>query len=307
MLKKFILFTLCFYNILCSNLFSFENKILFKINNEIISTIDIYNEISYLKLLNPDIKNLDQNRLYEIAKNSLIREHIKKIELIRNNINLNIEENKLDKVKKNFSDRLRLNSENDLENILKQLNLNKKDIIDKLIIESMWNSLIVKKFIKDVKIDEEKIKQEISQINYQYEYNLSEIVFELKTNENINDKYLLIKNKIKQDGFVDVALSSSISETSKTGGALGWIKQSTLSKVIKDELINIKTGNITKPIVIPGGILILKVNNQRKIKKDIDIKKEMKMVIRNKTNEQLNQYSILYFNKVKKDILINEL
>ena len=307
MLKKFIIFTLCFYNILCSNLFSFENKILFKINNEIISTIDIYNEISYLKLLNPDIKNLDQNRLYEIAKNSLIREHIKKIELIRNNINLNIEENKLDKVKKNFSDRLRLNSEKELENILKQLNLNKKDIIDKLIIESMWNSLIVKKFIKDVKIDEEKIKKEISQINYQYEYNLSEIVFELKTNENINDKYLLIKNKIKQDGFVEVALSSSISETSKTGGALGWIKQSTLSKVIKDELINIKTGNITKPIVIPGGILILKVNNQRKIKKDIDIKNEMKMVIRNKTNEQLNQYSILYFNKVKKDILINEL
>ena len=307
MLKKFIIFTLCFYNILSSNLFSFENKILFKINNEIISTIDIYNEISYLKLLNPDIKNLDQNRLYEIAKNSLIREHIKKIELIKNNINLNIEENKLDKVKKNFSDRLRLNSEKELENILKQLNLNKKDIIDKLIIESMWNSLIVKKFIKDVKIDEEKIKKEISQINYQYEYNLSEIVFELKTNENINDKYLLIKNKIKQDGFVEVALSSSISETSKTGGALGWIKQSTLSKVIKDELINIKTGNITKPIVIPGGILILKVNNQRKIKKDIDIKNEMKMVIRNKTNEQLNQYSILYFNKVKKDILINEL
>jgi len=305
--KLIVIFVFFFNFFFISITSSIENKILFKINNEIISTIDIYNDLSYLKLLNPDIKNLDQNRLYEIAKNSLIREHIKKIELIKNNINLNIEENKLDKVKKNFSDRLRLNSEKELENILKQLNLNKKDIIDKLIIESMWNSLIVKKFIKDVKIDEEKIKQEISQINYQYEYNLSEIVFELKTSENINDKYLLIKNKIKQDGFVEVALSSSISETSKTGGALGWIKQSTLSKVIKDELINIKTGNITKPIVIPGGILILKVNNQRKIKKDIDIKKEMKIVIRNKTNEQLNQYSILYFNKVKKDILINEL
>jgi len=307
MFKKFVIFTLFLYNIFCSNLFAFENKILFKINNEIISTIDIYNEISYLKLLNPDIKNLDQNNLYEIAKNSLIREHIKKIELIRNNINLNIEENKLEKVKKNFSDRLRLNSEKELENFLKQFNLNKKDIIDKLIIESMWNSLIVKKFIKDVKIDEEKVKKEIGQIKYQFEYDLSEIVFELKTNENLKDKYLLIKNKIKQDGFVDVALSLSISETSKTGGALGWIKQGTLSKVIKDELINMKPGDITKPIVIPGGILVLKINNQRKIKKDIDIKKEMQMVIRNKTNEQLNQYSILYFNKVKKDILINEL
>ena len=79
MFKKFIIFIVFFYNILGSNLYSFENKILFKVNNEIISTIDIYNEISYLKLLNPDIKNLDQNRLYEIAKNSLIREHIKKL------------------------------------------------------------------------------------------------------------------------------------------------------------------------------------------------------------------------------------
>ena len=94
MIKKLIIFTLCLYNILSNNLYSFENKILFKINNEIISTIDIYNEITYLKLLNPNIKNLDQNNLYEVAKNSLIREHIKKIELLRNNINLNIEKNK---------------------------------------------------------------------------------------------------------------------------------------------------------------------------------------------------------------------
>ena len=126
MLKKFIIFTLCFYNILVSNLHSFENKILFKINNEIISTIDIFNEISYLKLLNPNIKNLNQNNLYEIAKKSLIREHIKKIELLKNNINLNIDEDQLDQVKKKFSSRLKLNSEKDLENFLKQINLKKK-------------------------------------------------------------------------------------------------------------------------------------------------------------------------------------
>ena len=307
MLKKFIIFTLCFYNILVSNLHSFENKILFKINNEIITTIDIFNEISYLKLLNPNIKNLNQNNLYEIAKKSLIREHIKKIELLRNNINLNIDEDQLDQVKKKFSSRLKLNSEKDLENFLKQINLKKKDIIDKLIIESLWNSLIVKKFINDVKIDQEKIKKEINKINFQYEYDLSEIVFELKDNENINDKYLSIKNKIDQDGFDDVALLLSISETSKTGGKLGWIKQNTLSKVVKNELVNLRTGDITKPIVVPGGILIIKINNLRKIEKEINFKKEMQTVIRNKTNEQLNQFSLLYFNKVKKDILINEL
>ena len=307
MIKKLIIFTLCLYNILSNNLYSFENKILFKINNEIISTIDIYNEITYLKLLNPNIKNLDQNNLYEVAKNSLIREHIKKIELLRNNINLNIEENKLNRIKKNFFIRLKLNSEKELDNILKQINLNKKDIIDKLIIESVWNSLIVKKFIKDVKIDEKKIKNEINRINYQFEYDLSEIVFELKNKENMNDRYLLIKKKIKQDGFSNVALLLSISETSKTGGALGWIKQNTLSKLIKDELLNLEIGDITKPIVIPGGIMILKINNLRKIKKEIDVQREMQTIIRKKTNEQLNQFSILYFNKVKKDIFINEL
>ncbi len=307
MFKKFIIFIVFFYNILGSNLYSFENKILFKVNNEIISTIDIYNEITYLKLLNPNIKNLDQNTLFEIAKNSLIREYIKKIELLRNNINLKIEENKLNKIKKNFSNRLKLNSEKELEDILKKLNLNTEKINDKLIIESMWNSLIVNKFIKDVKIDEEKIKKEINEVNFQYEYDLSEIVFELKENENINDKYLLIKNKIKQDSFENIALLLSISETSKKGGELGWIKQNALSKVIKNKLVNLGAGDITKPIVIPGGILILKINNLRKIKNEIDIKKEMQIIIRNKTNEQLNQFSILYFNKVKKDIFINEL
>ena len=307
MFKKFIIFIVFFYNILGSNLYSFENKILFKVNNEIISTIDIYNEITYLKLLNPNIKNLDQNTLFEIAKNSLIREYIKKIELLRNNINLKIEENKLNKIKKNFSNRLKLNSEKELEDILKKLNLNTEKINDKLIIESMWNSLIVNKFIKDVKINEEKIKKEINEVNFQYEYDLSEIVFELKENENINDKYLLIKNKIKQDSFENIALLLSISETSKKGGELGWIKQNALSKVIKNKLVNLGAGDITKPIVIPGGILILKINNLRKIKNEIDIKKEMQIIIRNKTNEQLNQFSILYFNKVKKDIFINEL
>ena len=171
----------------------------------------------------------------------------------------------------------------------------------------MWNSLIVKKFIKDVKIDEKKIKNEINRINYQFEYDLSEIVFELKNKENMNDRYLLIKKKIKQDGFSNVASLLSISETSKTGGALGWIKQNTLSKLIKDELLNLEIGDITKPIVIPGGIMILKINNLRKIKKEIDVQREMQTIIRKKTNEQLNQFSILYFNKVKKDIFINEL
>ena len=226
---------------------------------------------------------------------------------MKNNISLTFEENTIDKIKENFANQLEINSIEELKIILKKLELNENDITKKLIIENVWNSFIVKKFINEVKIDEEKIKKEISKKNYQNEYNLSEIVFELDNNENVNTKYNSIKNKIEEESFEDVATMVSISETSKTGGKLGWIKESSLSKKIKNELDIIKPQDITRPLVIPGGILILKINKIRKIKKEVNIKNEMQSIIRNKTNEQLNQFSILYFNKIKKNVLINEL
>lgn len=307
MFKKFIIFTLCIYSLLIVNSFSIENKILFKVNNEIISTIDIFNEISYLKLINPNLKSVNKKNLYEIAKNSLIREHIKKIELIKNNIEINVNEDNLNTIKKNFFNRFEINSDKELKSFLKQANLDEKDIIKKLIIENLWNSLIVKKFIKDVKINEEKIKKEISKIEYQTEYNLSELIFELSNNEKIETKYNQIKDKIKKNSFEEIATLLSISESSKTGGKLGWIKENALNQSIKNELITLKSGDITKPLVIPGGILVLKINNKRKVKREIDVNKEIQLVIRNKTNEQLNQFSVLYFNRIKKDVFINEL
>ena len=307
MFKKIIIFTLCIYSLIIVNSFSIENKILFKVNNEIISTIDIFNEISYLKLINPNLKSVNKKNLYEIAKNSLIREHIKKIELIKNNIEINVNEDNLNTIKKNFFNRFEINSDKELKSFLKQANLDEKDIIKKLIIENLWNSLIVKKFIKDVKINEEKIKKEISKIEYQTEYNLSELIFELSNNEKIETKYNQIKDKIKKNSFEEIATLLSISESSKTGGKLGWIKENALNQSIKNELITLKSGDITKPLVIPGGILVLKINNKRKVKREIDVNKEIQLVIRNKTNEQLNQFSVLYFNRIKKDVFINEL
>ncbi len=307
MFKKIIIFVLSLYSLFVVNSFSVENKILFKVNNEIISSIDILNEISYLKLINPNLKSTNQKNLYEIAKNSLIREHIKKIELEKNNIDINIDEDNLNKIKKNFSNKFGLKSNKELKSFLKQVDLNEKDIFKKLIIENLWNSFIVKKFIKDVKIDEEKIKKEVSKIEYQYEYNLSELIFELNNNEKIDTKYNEIVDKIKQQSFEEIATLLSISDSSKTGGILGWIKENALNQSIKNELVNLKSGDITKPLVIPGGILILKINNKREVKREIDVNKEIQLVVRNKTNEQLNQFSVLYFNKIRKDVLINEL
>ena len=307
MLKKIIIVIFFFNNFFIYNLNAVENKILIKINNEIISTIDIYNEIKYLKFINPKLENLSQENIFEIARNSLIREKIKQIELLNNNLNLDVDKKILEKIKKNFLERFKINSNQEFQTFLSKENLNEKDIMQKIIIENLWNSLIVKKFIKDVKIDEESIKKEINEMEFQSEYNLSELVFELSDKENVNSKYEIILDKINNESFEDAVVLFSISETSKTGGSLGWIKESTLNKKIRDELIFFKSGEFSKPIVIPGGFLILKINDKRIVKREINIEKEIQAVIKNKTNKQLNQFSIMYFNKIKKNVLINEL
>lgn len=307
MLKKIIIVIFFFNNFFIYNLNAVENKILIKINNEIISTIDIYNEIKYLKFINPKLENLSQENIFEIARNSLIREKIKQIELLNNNLNLEVDKKILEKIKKNFLKRFEINSDQEFQTFLSKENLNEKDIMQKIIIENLWNSLIVKKFIKDVKIDEESIKKEINEMEFQSEYNLSELVFELSDKENVNSKYEIILDKINNESFEDAVILFSISETAKTGGSLGWIKESALNKKIRDELIFYKSGEFSKPIVIPGGFLILKINDKRKVKREINIEKEIQAVIKNKTNKQLNQFSIMYFNKIKKNVLINEL
>ena len=80
-LKTLILASLfIIFNIQNSN--TIENKILFKIDNEIITTIDIYEEIKFLRIFNPEINNLEDSELFEISKNSILRDRIKKIEIL---------------------------------------------------------------------------------------------------------------------------------------------------------------------------------------------------------------------------------
>ena len=136
---------------------------------------------------------------------------------------------------------------------------------------------------------------------------LSEIIFDLPVGSKIEEKYKSIQNVISQDGFENASLIYSISDTSSNGGKLGWIKESSLNKIIKDKITTIMKGQHTEPIKIPGGFLILKVNDIKVNIEKLDKTKELEKRIREEKNQQLNQYSLIYFNKVKKDTKINEL
>ena len=307
MKMKVYRFTIIIYLIFnFCNLNALENKILIKVDNEIITTIDIFNEIKYLSIINKNFKKLEKEKAFKISKNSLIREKIKEIELKKNFQNIEINDQNLNKIVAKYSREIGFSSYEEFKQYISSNNLNLNTIKTKIKIEALWNQLIVKKFLKDIKIDQEKIKSELNKNIYQTELLLYEIVFDVKSSKNLTEKVETIKKDAEIKGFENAALIHSISSSANKGGKLGWIKKSSLNSKILSQIEKIEIGKLTEPITIPGGFLILKIKDKRNSKEKLNLDKALKLIIDEKTNEQLNQLSIIYFNKIKKDIQINE-
>jgi len=304
MIKIILLLILFFFN---TATFSLENKILFKINNEIITTIDIYKEVQYLKIINPKINELEKEKIYEIAKNSLVKDKIKEIELKNNFKNLKIDNSYYELLLNNFSKERGFASVSKFREYIEINNLDIKNIEKKIKYEVLWNRLIVQKFLNKVKIDKEQIINDLKKNNKQTEYLLSEIIFDVENKNKFKEKLDLIKKDIKDKSFQSAATIHGISNTAPNGGLIGWVKKSSLNPLIQDGISKIGMGNITEPIIIPGGFLILKIDDIRITNKEFKSEDEIKSIIDAKTNEQLSQYSIIYFNKIKKETQIDEL
>lgn len=307
--KKIQFFLLIIFLFFSENTYALENKILIKVNNEIITSLDINSEINYLIALNKNIKNLDKEKKYNIAKNSLIREKIKKIELLNYIKKIEVEEKISDEILKSTYSRLGINSKAEFLKYIKNYNIDINTIVKKVSIEMLWNQLIVSKFSDKIKINKDHLKNKIlTKDNKEIKrYLLSEILFNVSNNNELQTKLDKIKASIVELGFENTAAIYSISDNSKIGGKLDWINESVLSKKIRNELNNINIGDLTNPIVTPGGFLLLKIEDIKSIKKKIDLNKELEIMIKTESNKQLNQYSNIYFNKISKNFQIDEL
>ena len=305
-LKKLsIFFIILFYPL---NAYALENKILVKVNNTIITSVDIFKETQYLIAINKDIKKLSKNKIFDIAKNSLIRKTIKQNEIAKYNNTKNLDEKFTNQLIKTNAIKLGFNSIDDFQKHLMSYDLDLKDLKDRLSTTVLWNDLIVKKYSNKLRIDKEKIREEILLSDKKLKsYLLSEIVVDLTFGAKIEEQYKIIDNEILKTGFDNAALLYSISDTSSSGGNLGWIKETTLNKSIKNKISNLEIGQHTKPIIISGGFLVLKVKDIKEINQQLDIKKELQKRIIENQNQQLNQFSLMYYNRIKKNVKINEL
>lgn len=308
MKKLKIIFTALIYSLLIiHNSYSLENKILIKINNEIITTFDIFTEIKYLETINDEFRKLKETQAFEVAKKSLIREKIKEIELKKNIEEIKIDNDLLNKLILNYFEKNGIKSISEFESYFLLNDIDPNFIKKKISIEVSWNQMIYSKFSKNIKIDKKLILSNLQNKSIQKEYLLSEILFNLNENEKLVQKFNFLKEEINKKNFSQTALEHSISESANKGGKLGWIKEASINVKIKKALNQTEIDNYTSPIVIPGGFLILKLEDIRETNIDYDINDELQKIVKKQTNEQLNQFSNIYFSKVKKDVSINEL
>ena len=306
--KKILIYFALIFFVLINSSNSLENKILIKIENQIITSLDVDNEYKYLVALNPKIKNSEKNYILQIAKRSVLQEKIKKIEIKKNFNNPKIPQKFLEQILQNIYSKIGFTNIEDFKNYLITNKIDFEKVKNKLEIEALWNELILIKFSSKVKINEKAIRERIKDNNvFLKSYLLSEISFEVSSLQELNKKFQEISKVINDKGFEVAALKYSISPTSNLGGKLDWINENSLNKNIRLALDNLKINDYTKPINTPGGFLILKINDIKNTKIDIDIDNEFKKIENYEKNNQLNQYSKIYFNKIKKDLEISEL
>jgi len=306
--SRFLLFLRIIFFIFNTSSNSLENKILIKIENQIITSIDVNNEYKYLVALNPSIKNSKKNDILKLSKRSILQEKIKKIEIEKNFNNPQIPQEFLEQILQNVYSKIGLTNLNDFKEYLISNNIDFENVRNKLEIEALWNQLILIKFSSKVKVNEKELRERIKDNNkYLKSYLLSEISFEVTNLKELEKKFQEISKTINDKGFDYAALRYSVSPTSNLGGKLDWINENSLNKNIIGAIKNLNINDFTKPINIPGGFLILQVNDIKNTKIEIDINKELKKLENYEKNNQLNQYSKIYFNKVKKDLEISEL
>jgi peptidyl-prolyl cis-trans isomerase SurA len=309
MIKKIFIFV-AIINLLSSTLIAEDRyEIVVSIDNKVITNFDIQKEINYLLALNPSLNNLPKKQIYEIAKESLVREEIKEKEILKY-YNINYKDPELSLLIENIYNRLNIANENEFNKYLSNFDLSIEIISAKLAIEKAWNRLIFEKFNQLINLDELRLKKELeknlSQPQTQNRYLISEIIFQSKDDKEYQEILRNIKKTIEENSFETAASIYSISDSSKNGGEIGWVNKNEISDTIYNVLNKLSIGQFTQPIKIASGFLIIYLNDIKKEEQEFNVDEELKKMIISEKNRQFNEFSIIHFKKIEQQIFINE-
>jgi len=306
---KFILFLFLLLIISFKSSTAENFYIVYKVNNEIITNSDIEKEYRYLVSLNNQLKNLEKQKIIELSKESALREKIKKIELIKyfdlKTINIDI-----DNYLENFYRNLNINNKKEFEEYLQSNKISLNYVQKKIEIEILWNQLIYDRYIGQINIDRNQLKEKVKKListKKQKKYSLSEILFDIENNSNFEKKLENINQSISEIGFKNTANIYSISDSSKFGGKIGWIEEQKLSTKILEQLKALEVGQYTSPVQVGSSFLILKIEEIKYENAIINEDEELNKMIQFETSKQLDKFSKIFYEKIKINSFINEL
>jgi peptidyl-prolyl cis-trans isomerase SurA len=304
--KFFIISIVTFFTMLNSLLA--EIYIDTRIDEKIITNFDISREANYLQLLNPEISSLNKNQINSLARQSLINEIIKKIEISKF-INIDKE---IEFIEGNYSNlilRLGYKDEKSFKEALIKKNTYSVDEIKlKIKIDFYWRDLIFNKFKDQIVLDQYEIQKKIKKIEFTKikDFLLSEIVFQKKKEEDIKVTITKILKAIDEIGFGNAANLYSISESSKFGGKVGWVSENFLSQRIYEEINKLEINQVSNIIKLSDKFVILKINDIKFKENEMSKENEIKKIIEDEQNDKLKKFSRIYFNKIKINYSISE-
>ena len=255
-----------------------SNKIVLTVGNSPITLYDLKQEVKLLNILNPgQLENQSVENLQSLAIESLTIKKIKEQEIKNNQLD-NIED---DEFVEYEMARLLKSLDVDktsLEKILTKNGLEIDDLKNHILIEIRWNRLVYRIYKNKIKIDKESVERQLKEYSMKkssYEYFLSEIIVPVSESQNPNEVYQKVKGRLIGEKFENIAREISISQTRDSGGEIGWVNEKNLAEIVIKKIKDLNVGETTSPILIPEGIMIIKLNNKRKIKNEID-KKQLK-------------------------------
>lgn len=301
---KIFIISFFYFSFFFHQLNAFTNKIIIKVENEIITNYEVKNKIlTSLVLAGEKITQENINKLKKQAVDTLIQNKLKIIEL---------EKFKIEKDNNKINLYLNSISANDLSAFKNKFKINNLDydlFLEEVEIQTKWQNFIYLFYKDKIEIDENSVKDDLKRIVENEkkfkEYNISEIEIMTEENFNINQITLDLKNKIKNEGFEAAALKYSMSSSANNRGNLGWINSKSLSKEVFDILKKMNIGEISPPIKRQNSILFLKLVDVRTSKiEDINIAELEKRIIEQKKNEMFNLYSKSHLSKIKNTVLI---
>ena len=300
-----------FFFIVASLLFTFKagaeikDALLITLGDRAITKSDIVNEVKIILILkNQSYSDDNRDELNKLAISSVVKRTIKKIEIDRLGF---LEFSKRDLINELTALANRINIDLDtLKNICASNEIDFSLIEDQIKTELLWNSLIFHMYKDRLKINAEEIEEQLKIIQSKEElkeYLISEIIFRPIDEDQPESEIKDLINKIEIEGFENVATNNSISKTAANGGDLGWVSESVISEDYKLKIINTPVGKISEPIFLSGAILIFKVRDIKKIKRNIEEEKN-KLVNLEKT-KILRMHSSSHYDKLKRQTPIN--